>query len=140
MRQFSEIGELVFPEGVFVVLIGGPTHELPVDLLYSTAQRLLERGAAYVMCWGEGAGRLEDIVDEADAMRSLDRPDAVTVMTTAHEDESLREVLDFATTVAIPAEPLNELCEDVVLVFYENVHWYNEAHNVLEDILSDGAA
>lgn len=139
-RQFSDIQGLAFPEGAFVVLLGGPTHHLPVDLLYSTAQRLLQRGAVYVMCWGDGASRLEDIVDEAGAMSSVDQPRAATVMTTAHEGESIREVLDFATTVAIPAEPLDQSCDDAVLVFHQDVHWYNEAHNVLEDILGDGVA
>lgn len=139
-QQFSDIQGLVFPGGVFVVLLGGPTQHLPVELLYSTAQRLLERGAAYVMCWGEGATRLEDIVDEAGTMGSLDHPDAATVMTTAHEGESVQELLEFATTVAVPAEPLAQSCEDVVLVFHENAHWYDEARAVLENILRDGLA
>lgn len=138
--EFAGIQHLPYPGGSFVVLVGGPTEDLSVDLLYSTAELLLERGAAYVMCWGDGSSRLEDIVDEAAVMRSLDLPDAPTIMTTAHKDEPLSDVLTFATTVAVPAEPLAEACHDVVMVFHRNVHACNEARHWLEDMLTDDPA
>jgi hypothetical protein len=56
-------------------------------------------------------------------------------MTTAHEGESLDEVLSFATTVAVPAE---QMAADVVLLFHGNINWFNEAHNLLEDMLTSG--
>ena len=136
--DFAEIAHLPYPEGAFVVLLGGPTDDLPVDLLYSTAQVLLEKGAAYVLCWGDGASRLEDIVDEAAAMRSLEDPHAPTIMTTAHEGEPLHDVLTFATTVAVPDQFFAGACGDVVMVFHRNVHHYNEAQNCLEELLTDG--
>ena len=136
--ELSAIQHLTFPS-VFAVLLAGRTIELTVDVIYSTAEVLLERGAAYVMCWGEGANRCEDLIDEAVTMNTLDNPDAPTLMTTAHEDETIEEVLEFATTVAVPAEGF-AACRDVVLVFHGNVNWYNEAHILLENMLSDGAA
>lgn len=138
--EFSGIQQLAFPEGVFVILIAGPTQDASVDLIYLTADMLLKRGAAYVMCWGAGAKRFEDIVDEAVAMRSIDFPIVSAVLTTAHENESIEEVLEFATTVAVPADTFAGTCEDVVLVFLENVNWYNEAHILLEYMLTGGAA
>ncbi|HYO79427.1 MAG TPA: hypothetical protein VE010_23375 [Thermoanaerobaculia bacterium] len=136
VRELSDVGALVLPQ-TFVILIGGATADLPVDVIYSAAEALLEKGAAYVMCWGEGASRLEDIVDEAVAMRGMRDPAAKTVMTTAHEDERLGDVLEFATTVAVPAEELPKEGRDVVLLFHGNVSWYNEAHNALEDLLKN---
>lgn len=135
---FSDIQGIVFPPGPFVVLLGGDTSDVPVDLLYAMANCLLDRGAAYILAWGAGASRCEDIVDEAAAMRTLDNPEAPTIMTTAHEGESLDEVLLFATTAAVPAEPLAAATADVVLVFHGTVGWFNEAQNLLEDILTSG--
>lgn len=89
---------------------------------------------------GEGANRCEDIVDEAAAMRAIDDPEAPFIMTTAHEHESLDQALRFATNIAVPAELLADAARDVVLIFHENVSWYNEAHNLLEDMLTSGAA
>jgi hypothetical protein len=136
--ELTAIGHLAFP-GVFVVLIAGRTIDLSVDGIYSVAEVLLERGAAYIMCWGEGASRCEDIIDEAVAMKTLDDPTAPTIMTTAHENESIEEVLKFATTAAVPADEFAN-CRDVVLVFHDNVNWYNEACIHLENMLNDGAA
>lgn len=138
--DFADINNAPFPAPPFVLLLGGPTQNLPVELVYSTIERLLTRGAAYIMCWGEGANRCEDIADEAAVMSSIDNPHAATILTTAHDRDSLDEVLDFATTVAVPAEPLAERCRDVVLVFHGNVHWYNQAQILLEDMLGGGAA
>jgi hypothetical protein len=138
--RFSDIQGIVFPQRPFVVLLGGDTSGVSVDLIYSTTQRLLDQGAAYILSWGDGARRCEDIVDEATAMRTLDNPEVPLIMTTAHEDESLGEVLSFATTVAIPAEPLAAATADVVLLFHGNVSWFNEARNLLEDMLTGGAA
>ncbi|HEX8253565.1 MAG TPA: hypothetical protein VF846_10475, partial [Thermoanaerobaculia bacterium] len=91
----------------------------------------------YVMCWGEGASRFEDLVDEAAVMKHLVDPARPTIMTTAHEGEPLADALEFATTVAIPAEAFPKACRDVVLLFHGHVGWYNEAQNVLEDMLRD---
>lgn len=132
---FPDIAGIVLPRGPFVVFLGGDTSGLPVDLLYSTAEHLLNQGAPYIMVWGDGASRWEDIVDEAAAMRTLDHPEAPVIMTTAHEGESLDEVLRFATTVAVPSEPLAAATADVVLIFHGNVSWFNQAHNLLEDML-----
>ena len=136
--ELSDIGQVAFPEGAFVVLIAGPTAHLPVDVIYAAAEELLGRGAVYVMCWGDGSSRCEDIVDEAVVMRTLDEPDAPAIMTTSHAGTSIEEVLEFAITVAVPADELAEVCREVVLVFHENVHFYNEAHLLLEEMLRDG--
>lgn len=134
--QFSDLAGLPFPQSPFVVLLGGPTRELPVDVIYDIAEMLLKNGAVYVMCWGDGAGRCEEIVDEAAAMLSLERDEPPSILTTVHEEESLSDVVEFATTAAIPADRYADACKDVLLVFHANVGWYNEAQNLLEDGLA----
>lgn len=136
--QFSDVATLPFPQTPFVVLLGGHTRELSVDLIYDTAELLLKKGAVYVICWGDGAGRCEDIVDEAETMLSLDDDRPPSILTTAHEEDTLSEVLEFATTVAIPSEPYTETCRDVLLVFHGNAGWYDEARKLLKDLLSEG--
>ena len=89
--EFSDIQGIVFPQSPFVVLLGGDTSGLSVDLLYSTAEHLLDQGAAYVLSWGDGASRCEDIINEASVMQALDNPEAPVIMTTAHVGESLNE-------------------------------------------------
>lgn len=140
VSALSEIRDVVLPEGDFMLLLAGPTHDLSVDAIYSAAELLLDRGAVYVMCWGEGARRCEDIIDEAVAMKSLDHPVALGILTTAHENESLSAVLEFATATATPADAYVETCRNVVLLFHTYVGWYNEAQSVLEKLLSNGAA
>jgi hypothetical protein len=126
--RFEEIRNVALPQGPLVVLLGGPTSAVSVDVLYATAEHLLDRGAVYIMCWGEGAERCEEIVDEAVVMRSMDDKSLPQIMTTAHERDTLDEVLEFATTVAVPAEPAGE---EVVLLFWENVGWYDEARRLI---------
>jgi pentatricopeptide repeat protein len=137
---FADIESIVFPSRPFVVLLAGNSEDVPVDVIYSTVEYLLDRHAVYIMSWGRGARRSEDIADEAIAMRGFDRTDSVTIMTTAHEGETLHEVLAFATTLAIPAEALASATTDVVLVFYGQAGWYDEARTLLEDMLTSGAA
>jgi hypothetical protein len=62
---------------------------------------------------GEGASRCEYIADEAAAMSSIDDPHAATILTSAHDRDSLDDVSDFATAVAMPEESLVERCHDV---------------------------
>jgi hypothetical protein len=134
VADFAEIPHLAYPEIPFVILLGGATHELPVDAIYATAGALLDRGAVYFLCWGEGASRCEDVIDEAATMKWIDAPQLVPIMTTAHEEDSLRDVLQFATSVAVPAEPFAHLCADVLLVFHGNAAAYDEARRILEEM------
>jgi hypothetical protein len=135
ITDLSSIRDVVFPGPMFVILLAGPTADTSVDDLYSTAEFLLEKGAAYVMCWGDGSTRLEDIVDEAATMNAVDGPPTPVIMTTAHENEPLSDTLEFATTVAVPAAEYADRCRDVVMIFHGERALHEEARVRLAEIL-----
>ena len=133
---WSDLQQAALPWKQFVALLGGATAHVSTDQLYAIAERLLDAGAVYLMCWGDGASRCEEIIDEAVAMRSP----ASTIMTTAHEGESLEEVSSFATSVALPDAAFAATTGDVVLLFVENVRWYDDARRLLQAMLTSDRA
>jgi hypothetical protein len=133
--RLVDVARIQPPETPFVLFLGADSADEPVELLFSIAEAMLASGAVYVLCWGAGAARLEDVFDEA-FVGDATGEDLPAVMTTSHEGQPLDEALDFATTVAIPAEEYASRCKTTVIVLAGNVHWYNEAHNILEDLLT----
>lgn len=135
--RFEHIARIQPPQTPFQLFIAADSTHESVELLADLAEKMLESGAVYVLCWGPGAGRLEDIFDEVHVGRSLDTTLPI-VMTTSHQDESLQDALTFATTVAEPDEAYAGSCATTLVVIVENVNWYNEAQNSLEDLLRSG--
>jgi hypothetical protein len=135
--RFEQIARIQPPAAPFILFIGGDSSSHSVELLFSIAERVLAEGAVYVLCWGPGSARFEDVVDEEFVTRFLDGDLPPTVMTTSHEHESLEEALAFAITDAQPVAEYANQCPTVI-VFAENVNWYNEAQNCLEDLLKSG--
>lgn len=130
-----DVARLEFPPVPFVFFLGGDTSGAIPEPLFEVAQAVLSGGAAYVLCWGPGSSLAEDLFDEAIVGDA--RSDAFThVMTTSHEDETISDALEFATTVAIPHESVAAACRVVLVVFTGNVNWYNEGQNCLEDLLA----
>jgi hypothetical protein len=71
---------------------------------------LVEAGCRYIMAWGEECHSWDDSVDLAnrEKFNFEDIPDEGVVITTWHEDESLKEVFWFAKHTAIhPCFPLD---------------------------------
>ena len=71
---------------------------------------LVETGCRYIMAWGGECGSWDDSVDLAnrEKFNFEDIPDEGVVITTWHEDESLKEVFWFAKHTAIhPCFPLD---------------------------------
>jgi len=133
--DFEQVVGIEPPQAPFVLCIGGDSSGESVEVLFSCAENALEKGAVYVLCWGPGAARLEEIVDEAFVARSM--PDELpTVMTTSHEGESLQEALAFAATYAQPVAAYANDCRTSVVVIVGNLQWYNEAQNCMEDLLT----
>ena len=126
--SFAQILEVRPPARPFIVLLGGNTTNEAVDDMARVAEHLLSVGAVYLVCWGAGASRLEDIVDEVAVEWDAD----TLIMTTAHEDESLFEALEFCIDSAVPADPVHD-CRTIVMLFFGNVNWHNEAAGWLED-------
>jgi hypothetical protein len=132
-QDLDEISELEPPSGGrFLLFLGADTSEASADALFSFACSMLDRGAVYVLAWGQGCERVEEIFDEAIVHRDLEGVEPV-IMTTSHTEDSIMEALEFATTVAIPAKGYEAVT--LLILFAGNVNWYNEAHICLEDLL-----
>lgn len=133
-ERLEDVATLAFPDAPCVFFLGADSAETSVDVLHALAENVLERGAVYVLAWGAGAERFEDIVDEVFVMRTLGG-DAPVVMTTSHAKDSLHDALRFAVQLARPAEEYADACRTMIVVLAQNVNWYNEAQNALEDLL-----
>jgi hypothetical protein len=133
-NDLEELAALTVPSRPFVLFVGADASGRIPEPYYSTAKRLLELGAVYVLCWGPDCRRAEDLFDEAVVGNgSADR--FGRVITTSHPAESIREALEFATTVAVPNDDIALNCSTLIVAFVGNVHWYNEGHACLEDLL-----
>lgn len=137
--KFESIATLVPPASPFVLFLGGDSAPLNIDQISAVAQHVLAAGAVYLVCWGRDAVRCEEIVDETSVHTALDDHHP-TIMTTSHDGESLLEALEFATTVAVPVSEYQDSCKTVLVVIADNIRWYNEAQNCLEELLNHGTA
>ena len=134
--DLDALGEVQARAMPFVLFLGADTSELSPEALYGAAVGMLEKGAVYVVCWGPGCERAEEIFDEA-AVGPKGLCSYGHIMTTSHSGETIEDALHFATTAAVPDQAFRESCTTVLVVFVGNVNWYNEGHNCLEDLLGD---
>lgn len=136
--HLTELGGLIPPDSPFVLFIGADARSLSSDEIYEVACRLIARGAVYLLAWGPGCERIEEIFDEAFVGPDPRRRDTEPVlMTTSHPDVTILEALNFTSTAAVPDSSYASMCQTVVVVFVGNISWYNEAQNCLEDLLHD---
>jgi hypothetical protein len=135
VQDLRELTNVNLPPRPFVFFIGADTRESVPEPLFGIARHVLAAGAVYVLCWGPGCERVEDVVDEAVVGDAGEEPFG-RIMTTSHAHETLCEALEFATSVAIPDESFASACSHVLVAFAGNVNWYNEAQNCLEDLLA----
>ena len=79
------------------------------------SERLVADGCLYMMVWGNNCSSWDDSVDTANIEQFVPRdvPEENFVMTTCHDDETLKDVLHFAKFSAI--HPTIELTNVVVL-------------------------
>ena len=88
------------------------THEWQLEM----SKWLVQSGCLYMLAWGRECSSWDDTVDDAN-LQAFDYgeiPDEHSVMTTWHENETLREVFDFAKRHASPMSESVELHETVV--------------------------
>ena len=94
--------------------------ELSDEWRHEVSEWLVETGCLYMMAWGKDCSLWDDAVDvvNLEAYDWKDIPDDKSIMTTWHDDESLEDVLWFATHSATHnSVPLNHL---IILDITEN--------------------
>jgi hypothetical protein len=114
---FSDLQKLQPDSSKFALLTLFDLADVQSDEMALIARVLVERGLAYACCWGEDCERWHDSIDTADIehidARGGDSRDII--MTTWHDDESMREALHFFETCALPAEGNIDGCKDYVV-------------------------
>jgi len=134
--DLADLATLGVPATPFVLFIGADASRSIPEPYFTVAERLLELGAVYIVCWGPDCQRAEDLFDEAVVGDGeIDR--FGNIITTSHPEDSICQALEFATSQAVPDDDFTESCSTLVVVFVGNVQWYNEGHNCLEDLLVD---
>jgi hypothetical protein len=98
-------------------LLAGDAQAVSEEMLGRLAETVLRAGCVYLCAWGPGCMRIHDSFD----MRIVDRdiagetPNALHVMTTSHETETLGEALDFLTEMAWPDDVFAYTCRSALI-------------------------
>jgi hypothetical protein len=122
---------LEFPTKHFVAMLAWDSSSENVETIGRLAELLLRSGCAYVVAWGDGCSRIDDIVDLTAVCLKLgvgergapllppeQNPFAAhpTVMTTWHANDTLEEALDFFLLAANPVEEFEATCGSAIVI------------------------
>jgi hypothetical protein len=100
---------------------GGP----PQGTLGTLAGKALASGCVYLCAWGPGCERVHDSFDLKIVERDIggDVPNALGVMTTWHEKETLDEAIDFLTGAAWPDDVFVSTCRSSLVAVVGDTEW-----------------
>jgi len=87
------------------------------------AEKMADKGLAYLCAWGPDCERVHDIFDEIEVQRDLEKEDGSVIMTTWHSDESLEECLWFFVNSAFPDLAYEQSCKDWIIAPLGNEEW-----------------
>jgi len=87
------------------------------------AEKMADKGLAYLCAWGPDCERVHDIFDEIEVQRDLEQENDNVIMTTWHSDESLEESLWFFVNSAFPDSAYERTCKDWVVAPIGNNEW-----------------
>jgi len=102
----------------FICLLIWNTEKESDKSLDRVANWLLNLGAVYFCCWGNGGERVHDAIDNADIHRNPNCDPVV--MTTWHSTKPLLDAAYFAMDVAFPNGAYAEGCASVIAVCVNN--------------------
>ncbi|MDP9381764.1 MAG: hypothetical protein M3Q29_16790 [Chloroflexota bacterium] len=111
------------PSPQFACLLACDARGVADEVVFTTAERLLDSGLAYFCAWGPDCERVHDLVDEAIVLREVGEGRAYPVMTTWHSDESLDDALWFMANTACPHELYRATCKSRVAISVGEADW-----------------
>jgi hypothetical protein len=91
---------------------------------------LVKSGCLYMLAWGIDCSSWDDSVDESSVMEYIELekiPDAKLIMTTWHENESLKDVFEFSKNWA--THPTVEISNTIIIHISEN----DKSHELLKE-------
>ena len=94
----------------FVCLLAWDAVNVDANEIGAFIGALLDHGAVYFCCWGQGCERTHDIVDEVVQLKGIEKGTDSVIMTTWHDDEELSDALEISLLSAEPDDEwLSEL-------------------------------
>lgn len=95
--------------------------ELDEDKYFEKAKELIKSGLAYMCAWGKGCSMLDDIFDDASVRMEIEGEketddDENVIMTTWHEDETLKNALEFFLMNTSPTAKYFDECKTAIVL------------------------
>lgn len=117
--------DLSLPSKHFCFLLAGDADSVSQEILGRLAEKALNDGCVYLCAWGPGCMRVHDSFDTRIVARDMagETPNALHVMTTWHEGETLDEALDFLTISAWPDDVIADTCRSAIVAVVDNAGW-----------------
>jgi len=107
----------------FGLLLAMDAQSIDSGQIGDLAEKMADKGLAYLCAWGPDCERVHDIFDEIEVQRDLEKEDDSVIMTTWHSDESLEECLWFFVNSAFPDSAYEQSCKDWIIAPLGNEEW-----------------
>ena len=107
---------LRIPSKRFVCLLAMDARQMTVDAIGAMAKKLLDAGVAYFCCWGPDCERVHDIIDDVIVGAGVTPIAWADVMTTWHNEDSLKEATEFFLWSASPDDVYLADCSAAVAI------------------------
>lgn len=107
----------------FVCLLAWDAENVEANEISAFIGALLDCGAVYFCCWGQGCERTHDIVDEVVQLKRIEEGTDSVIMTTWHDDEELADALEFSLLSAEPDEDFSTGCNAVLAISVGSMYW-----------------
>jgi hypothetical protein len=114
----------------FGLLLAMDAQSMASDQIGELAEKIMDKGLAYLCAWGPDCERVHDIFDEIEVQRDLKGQNANVIMTTWHSDESLEESLWFFVNSAFPDLAYEPRCKDWIVAPIGNNEWEQSIRKV----------
>jgi len=107
----------------FVCLLAWDAENVETDEIAAFVGTLLDQGAVYFCCWGQGCERTHDIVDEVVQLKEIEKGTDSVIMTTWHDNEELTDALEFSLLSAEPDDDFSAGCNAVLAISIGSINW-----------------
>jgi hypothetical protein len=116
---------LELPSEHFCLLLVGDASGASDDAIQGLAGRAIDDGCAYLCAWGPDCGRVHAMFDMVLAERDVagTSPNALHVMTTSHEGETLEDAIEFLNIAAWPDDEFVDSCDTSLIAVVGNTEW-----------------
>lgn len=124
---------VALPSKHFLLFLACDACRLAEAKITAFARQTLKQGLTGLCAWGPDCERVHDIFDEVFVEEYWDGEDESVIMTTWHDDESLKEALWYFVHCATPAQAYEEGCRSWVAASVGNSEWSERIFTLLAE-------